>query len=1143
MLRFTGLASKSAARLQQSASRAFPSRQKMVASKTPITALMGGGANQNYAARSFASLLPPNNSADRDSSKPETTQKDQVTSILPGNISKNSESEATKQAVTSMPQNVDSGKSEPTKKAKKERKRRRHKTTLPRPRKKNDTSSSNTGRIAKSIKTSPNTISKWPIEQEYQKWYEEQHGKRFQDTCIELNLIRPQKEFTMWSALFHGPATPATGEIFPCGKLASLENREEKMENDDQVLYFQMAEARQGCVNSALNCFRYRRGKSSAYDRYCAEMPALAPADTDTCCDAIAATLTVAREDSEHDKGCYGGELYDELLIAEDNSDDCLGSDEDDDEEYNIQYLPGTASGDGVHFTAANPLARVMGSWNEIPRAAQSKDIHSIPAIMAVHPEEELRQQIENAHEWIKQERPDSSEGGDSAHRVMLHGTHYSKTLDLGNNILHGLAEAHRRAKFQDVPRGVEQVAKKILNYLWSTRSARPNADTYIAYLCCLEGPDRKAVADRAKAILEKMIQGATVDARRDETYPKPTIGVFNTVVQLCAQVGGQSGRYDLTSVENPNRQTFLSALSCMAFPPSIDGEIGGFDPIFAQTCIDQMKGMSKRDSSLTPDTEIYNAGLRWSGGILSTFSRPHMIRPVPWDSHADILQGGFQKLDVDNAMVQDAYRMHAWIEDMFAIGDTTAPNIETYESVMQAYVRTGTLEGLQQAEALLESLLRDPILASRLRMQSFHPVLAAWAYSGHEHGPLKVNRWINRLATLSEDPGHDVQLDGRIGEVALIAKASRLIRCLEQQRELSTTETEELLNCAHGCSIHLQDLCVSRANYSAASYESNILINAEMFVLVMNVWGKLGLHFLKSEMGDRALGTLGMLTEIVAEFEGLISTLDQKQPSNSDHELQLRHLTSNAYKIYSVLFSLLKDSTKVPQKKDSPWLLENRISSIERWVRRINELCAVNNSNTPAMSSVYEMLYSDMYSYIASGSRATKGCSDTAAIFMVQILEALNEDFPERVPVQRRGDLVRLCFLAVDLLSEQNYESSVTSTYKNLVATICRVAKGPGEQAALLDCLSDRIEMLRERRPIGPVDHDAIIREIKKKGQCLGTVASGAKRSSQGRYHNQKLRRGRISSQNGSRSQSRNKSTKESASKREVKKMLESTV
>ena len=1014
-----------------------------------------------------------------------------------------------------------------------------------------------------------------------QEWYKTNypHENIVLDDQDCLHMHRhTSKGVTTWSATF---TCPRTKETFVCGILRNVpkskylvrkvslnDDEQQKQHNDSndgagveqRVTYYRKRMARSAAMARALDCFQFRVVKQITKSQICKETPYhynnnnnknnknhYNVADSDTTKEETTpkfkvvstkpiirrvadSELQIDQEDSDDDDDA--DDELDEDFASESEGEYCSDYDEDDsdDEEYTITYLPGTSpSGDNPLQNLANPMSRVLGGWNDATLALQCEMEH-VPVILQRQPEQELERLIQNAQDWIEQELPSAHDrrAQHSEHRVLLKSSGSPRTLDIANTILMGLAKAHRRIEFSDKPRGVEKVATEIVNYLWTTLSAQPNADTYASYVACLEGPDPKVVADRALTLLEKMKSGEPVDSSivGGKVYPKPTIEVTNAVIQLHAQLGGHSARDIFYSVEDPNRVTFLSVLSSMSYPAVADDSTtaSSFDPVFAQECIDQMQALAdenQNDETWIPDLQVYNSGLRWSGGIQSTLSRPY-ARPLSWDLHADIFQEGFQEFDENSRLVQDAYRMHAWLEKMAGIGGSITPNIETYEAVIQAYIRTGTEEGVKHAESLLTSLLESPAYAHTLRMQTFHPIVAAWAYLGHDDGPAKVDEWIEILEDLGKKSDHSLQIDSRVREASLLAHAQRMRKMIEMATKnfKTTAETGKLVDTAYGCCIHLKDMC-ARLQEESSENHTNSLLDVRVFVLVLDTWGKLGLHLLDSNEPERAQLALEKMYEVVEEYESLLLALHKRHPSTSDRkrDMQLQHMTGNAHQVYAAFLSFLKDSmhlhNSVLSNNGSGWLHGGLMSSIEQWVRRIDEFGLVNNSDTFKEYS-NDIVYSDMYSYSA-GSEPRDGC-EVPSDFLIQVIEYLRHDSPVTALAERRGEVIRLLFLTMDVLSVQNDQTSLTGSFEDIVDTVCKLSNSPEEREALLSRVQNRVEWMQANATgslTAAIDHEAIEMKIRKHSSVVSRDVVSGRPPSHRRNFRRRSGRSRSTSRN----------------------------
>ena len=110
---------------------------------------------------------------------------------------------------------------------------------------------------------------------------------------------------------------------------------------------------------------------------------------------------------------------------------------------------------------------------------------------------------------------------------------------------------------------------------------------------------------------------------------------------------------------------------------------------------------------SLQPDTEVYNAQLKWSGGkrqrkrfsydVVGAWAK--LSSSYSWDGYGQIFQEGFRIVLIEefasNKSLNVAKQMEDWLigmEEMAARKEgggkvDVAPDIETYESIIQAWV------------------------------------------------------------------------------------------------------------------------------------------------------------------------------------------------------------------------------------------------------------------------------------------------------------------------------------------------------------------------------------------------------------------------------------------------------------------------
>ncbi|KAL7579665.1 hypothetical protein ACA910_021815 [Epithemia clementina (nom. ined.)] len=359
-------------------------------------------------------------------------------------------------------------------------------------------------------------------------------------------------------------------------------------------------------------------------------------------------------------------------------------------------------------------------------------------------------------------------------HGVDLPQTIPSSALFIAKSLLASLAECNQScilpsnsSKKDDDNSTVcrtstELTASKILNMLWASETVSPDADAYNLYLQCLEGPDPVTRALRAESIFQRMKNQTRL---RGFVPPVPNTGTYNTLLHLWAQVGGANGRYSkLEESFEPNRDSFLAVLSSSSYVDSehVESESNVFDLEFAKQCVQRMATLHQEtgNDSFQPDTAILNAPMRWSGGLLWQQSRPN-TRRIPWDDQCTIYRNGFRPVSSNNALVRNAEQMQEWVQYM-GQEYNVQPNVETYEALIQAWVRTGTREGLEKAEAIVHEHMSSPSSSAPVRIQTLHPILAAWLHVKDKDSASRIMKWIEFLRSKDEATRDALQMDLR---------------------------------------------------------------------------------------------------------------------------------------------------------------------------------------------------------------------------------------------------------------------------------------------------------------------------------------------------------------------------------------------
>ena len=688
--------------------------------------------------------------------------------------------------------------------------------------------------------------------------------------------------------------------------------------------------------------------------------------------------------------------------------------------------------------TPQTTLGIIAKTWN---KTSDRVDAEKPGFPVSNNPVAEMKRAINVALEWSERQRAEQGQEGER--RKLFNLDQRSISLQIANLVLDSLARANSRLPFESATTGVEAAATAVVEMMWSSKTVKPNADTYASYLLCLEGDNPLSIARRGQVVLEAMKGGIKYNGRR---LPMPNTSVMNSVIQLFARVGGTSARLGRDPSIEPNRDTFLSMLSSMAYPATVSGEESGFDADYARTCIQQMRECldDTRDDSFLPDTMTYNAPLRWSGGLKLKGGRLYE-QPVPWDQYHEIFRAGFNSFSADDPLIIEAEAMESWLEEMEMSRGMFPPDIETYESVIQAWIRTGTFHGLIKAEALALRTFNSGMEGLQPRVQTLHPILSAWIYSGAEAGSAKVEEWADRLGMIS-----GTLVDGRLLTAKLLADVSY------QERQLDGTSPGQLLRGVHdnmserakSCSRCLRELA-QRLKFG----KENFHINADSFILALQAYNNV--INLNMVMGTHAHSSLDyVLPEILAildSYDELLVSLSADQELRSD---QFLHLMQFRTKVYSAALVGLNEYSQIEPsvRNDHRWqevvdrAFRNPIGNILPRKKQSSVLECPDSNQNAELEQIF--LFDDQFLY-PSDVLLPPVLAETTADLFYHLLK-----YYEGGNVTDKDDesLVQLCVLASDNISHDE----IPSARESVLALIDRLhsARNVGDNSRASDLL-----------------------------------------------------------------------------------------
>ena len=608
----------------------------------------------------------------------------------------------------------------------------------------------------------------------------------------------------------------------------------------------------------------------------------------------------------------------------------------------------------------------------------------------------------------------------------------------------------------------IEILAQQILERMDSQRASakgeldvvhlrKPNTDTFNAYIGCIrrQSPDNTAAA--AQEVLNKMCD------RKEEVYPSPDIETFNSVIDLWASVPGNDARQKvedlyqnlIISSLKPNRRTFTAALASFAnrySNPSDGAQEAHVALDKARQWIDRMDKIanSNDDESLRPDTEIYNAPLPWSGR--------HSKGLSPWDDYEDIYHLGFHESSTKDAAIRNAENMETWVTDMVDRSRNDpqiAPNVETYESLIQAWTRTGTYEGVLRAEEWAGKLIK---LASatnssdahslRPRLQTFHPIIAAWAHSGY---PERLQQWVDMLDELQSNMP-EMKTDGRMKSAHILAWSKRQALFSDQdssgQKSLSPqARVDAAFHAAREAMRHLEDIHAQTQHQFQTESDPSIFLDAPSVMRAIDLWSdaaELSLRY--GEVSNDASAHIAV-SEMVRAAELVGSVIDMyrsdlggiDEVKDLENALRYRNHSSHLKSASSFLYARAIDRMNTIDKSlavvvDDPFHshFSRFLPAVERMLRRSEDYALELIGDTHER----ELVYNDLFSFDGRATQASIGLSSQSSL---PLYYSVAKGCELLAGTKQYGDAIRLVELINKSKASPELESQVLSLFAKL--------------------------------------------------------------------------------------------------------------
>jgi len=513
------------------------------------------------------------------------------------------------------------------------------------------------------------------------------------------------------------------------------------------------------------------------------------------------------------------------------------------------------------------------------------------------------------------------------------------------------------------------------------------DADTFNAYIRCLPLSNPLRSASSAEDLLRRGRLGQTF---RGAPVPKPNVGTYNAVMARWAMAKGVDGRdgangvYSLLMEDSaaasessewgkprqpllrPNKASFEIILA--ANSRTDDGKRFSFERARAglynieETA--HSAHVSTRSFKLDLDADIFSAALGCPPSSSSSLERISAYDGSGGEN--DESNGG----DAANDIVM--WLLHAEERGM-------VPDARMYEAVVGAYVRAGTREGLLTAE---EWAKRAIISNSPIQLETFRPIIDAWALCGSEQAPARVTEWINSLAQLGATKPH-LKPDWNILSAQITAwrnvQAGLMTRLKEPAVESifeknsidggSVETTEErfktIFSLAQSCSQFLEVVHSDWSAYLDSPREEQAMVS--MFTNTVKSWGCASRAALlcreKSDSCDDVSHCVDEMMKIARYFDADLDSEDK-----SDKEDVLYSMRESFAEIISQLLQI--DSAMVDSDIMSTSYFFQEMAEVERMLRGYDSYSQSqlsHSDNTPKINALRHRMYREVLHGCAS--------------------------------------------------------------------------------------------------------------------------------------------------------------------------------
>lgn len=243
-------------------------------------------------------------------------------------------------------------------------------------------------------------------------------------------------------------------------------------------------------------------------------------------------------------------------------------------------------------------------------------------------------------------------------------------------------------------------------------------------------------------------------------------------------------------------------------------------------------------------------------------------------------------------------------------------PTMEALDAIVLAWVETRTKEGLLRAESWALKALEFPHLKKEgIHVNSFLPILTAWAMCGEQFGVQRVEEWITKIEELSdihdeekleEDNNHVMKPNSHIYAAAIQSWTMYQTALIHER---SPDHKDDVLRAANQCTEWLEKLCSLDPNPELHVQA----LDGSVFAHVVDSW----MRVLKSQYigitptrkNIEKIMNSSQYQESTDKIFHVVELMNSKIVKNETNQVQVFDLLSTFHDVYGIALRPFKNA------------------------------------------------------------------------------------------------------------------------------------------------------------------------------------------------------------------------------------------